>query len=208
MSIPFFVFFLFCWLARVMGGRVEVKLKGGPSPELVKVSKCTTVASGILKTTTGHNVSLSSDVLTFDTNGMEVEFQSCQPNFGNFNGTNGSPVGGHLRVKSNGECLSLLSPLTNPPFAVVSAPCYDSDDSGQTFLNVVRQSDGRIYFVGNTQVNGSWTFFHSQCLSGYFGPSGIPTSGDVQLNCVKNVTGHAVGFTGLFERNSTQTLIR
>ncbi len=55
---------------------------------------------------------------------------------------------GHIVVKSTGKCLSLKPGFTGPPFAVTVDDCYYSDDSGQTFSNFVKQSDGKIYFVG------------------------------------------------------------
>ncbi len=55
---------------------------------------------------------------------------------------------GHLVVKSSGKCLNLRMPYNSPPFAVVPVSCYYSDDSGQTFSNVIRKRNGKMYFVG------------------------------------------------------------
>lgn len=46
----------------------------------------------------GHNLNFIGGVLRFATgaNGLPVEFQSCQPNFGGYDGKNGRPIGGQL----------------------------------------------------------------------------------------------------------------
>jgi len=160
---------------------------------IVPISVCKTVATGTLSTANGHNLLLSSNILTYGKKGVKVEFQSCQPNFGHWNGTNNSPVGGHLVVKSTGKCLSIQEGQSAPPFTVTSSKCYYSDDSGQVFSNVIRKHNGDIFFAGVTQRDGSIIYFGSQCKHGFFGVSGSPTHGTAKLECADNHKHHIVG---------------
>jgi hypothetical protein len=41
----------------------------------------------------GHNLQIANGELVYG-GSLQVEFQSCQPNFGHFDGNNGIPVGG------------------------------------------------------------------------------------------------------------------
>src|SRR5258708_674155 len=106
-----FMFFL-SLLALVFSASAIEQRGGYLMPEIVKVSECKPIASGIFKTGTlcvwclrnlllpdtglanGRTVSLSSSGLTFSSDELQVEFQSCQPNFGGFDGSNNSPLGG------------------------------------------------------------------------------------------------------------------
>jgi len=68
----------------------------------------------------------------------------------NFTDQYSSP--GHIYVPSVGKCLT-ANPDSNgssggPPFTFGLSDCYYSDDSGQVFSNFVKQSDGKIYYVG------------------------------------------------------------
>ncbi|KAF9509636.1 hypothetical protein BS47DRAFT_1384303 [Hydnum rufescens UP504] len=157
----------------------------------VPTSICTTIASGTLRTTNGHNVHFVDDTLTFGSAPLAVEFQSCQPNFGRYDGQDGRPIGGHIYVPSTKKCLTIASgaPI---PFTVSQQPCETVDDSRQTFSNFIKQSDDKIYYVGNTQVDGSTIFHGDVCPSGYFGPVSSATSGTAALHCVNDP--HVVGF--------------
>ncbi|KAF8329459.1 uncharacterized protein EI90DRAFT_1399729 [Cantharellus anzutake] len=151
---------------------------------IVPTSQCTTIATGFLKTTNGHKLNLdASNKLSYSASGLEVDVQNCQPNFGRYDGTNGTPTEGHLVVKSTGKCLSLQTPYSGPPFTVTVDDCYYVDDSGSTFSNFIRQSDGTILFAGNTQEDGSYHFFQNQCAAGTYGVSGTATSGIATLQC-------------------------
>ncbi|KAF8327601.1 uncharacterized protein EI90DRAFT_1771352 [Cantharellus anzutake] len=124
------VAFLLCLLTLVTASPIEKRI--------VPISK-----------STGHKLSLSShNVLSFGKKDLHVDFQSCQPNFGHWDGKNSTPVGGHLVVKSTGKCLTIKTPYTSPPFTVTTEPCYYSDDSGQTFSNFIEGNGRKIYFVG------------------------------------------------------------
>ena len=46
-----------------------------------------------LNAANGHTMSISNGELVYG-GSLPVEFQSCQPNFGHFDGNNGTPVGG------------------------------------------------------------------------------------------------------------------
>lgn len=80
----------------------------------VPISKCTAIAQGTLRTSTqpsslsptpsefpdhvqraanGHTMHIVNGKLVYG-GSLQVEFQSCQPNFGQFDGNNGAPVGG------------------------------------------------------------------------------------------------------------------
>jgi len=158
---------------------------------IVPTSVCTTIASGTLRTTNGQNVHFADNTLTYGSTALEVEFQSCQPNFGGYDGQGGRPVGGHIYVPSTEKCLTIASgaPI---PFTVSQQTCETVDDSRQTFSNFIQQSDGKIYYVGNTQVDGSLIFHGDVCPSGYFGAVSSATSGTAKLHCVND--SHVVGF--------------
>lgn len=155
----------------------------------VPISKCTTIAKGNLKTTNGHTLQLSGDELKFG-GSLAVEFQSCQPNFGKYDGKDGRPVGGHIYIPSTKKCLTAKT-NNGPPFAFGQDECYISDDSGQVFSNFIKQSDGKIYYVGTNQADGSEIFWGNECSSGYFGVPSATTSGVVEFQCVNK--GHIIG---------------
>jgi len=121
----------------------------------------------------GHTMQIVNGELVYG-GSLQVEFQSCQPNFGQFDGNNGAPVGGkplgfpyldsftilltnnsssgHIFVPSVGKCLT-ANPNSSgssggPPFTFGLSDCYYSDDSGQVFSNFVKKSNGKIYYVG------------------------------------------------------------
>jgi hypothetical protein len=157
---------------------------------IVPISVCTTtIAKGTLRSTTGHDLHFVGGDLSFG-GSLQVEFNSCQPNFGGFDGKDGRPVGGHIYVPSQGKCLT-TSTVKGPPFTFSLAECEYSDDSSQTFSNFVKQSDGKIYYVGGTQVDGSYIFEGNVCASGYFGVSSSQSSGTAKFQCVND--GHIVG---------------
>jgi len=80
---------------------------------------------------------------------------------------------------------------STPPFKVEETDCYFSDDSGQTFSQFIKQSDGKIYFVGGNQADGSYIYYGDVCSSGYFGVSSSATSGTTGFSCVND--GHIIG---------------
>jgi len=155
----------------------------------VPISNCTTIATGNLRTTNGQTFQLSGGQLVFG-GSLQVEFQSCQPNFGLFDGQNGTPVGGHIYIPSTQQCLTVPT-IGTVPFTVGQQPCEFSDDSRQVFTNFVKQSDGKIYYVGGTQADGSYIWHSDVCSSGYFGVSSSATSGAAELACVND--GHIIG---------------
>jgi len=159
----------------------------GPINEIVPVEQCNTIATGKLGTSGSANLTqfgLSKDnILTFGESPLEVEFQSCQPNFGHFDGQDGRPTGGHIVVSSTGQCLTLNPDYAEPPYTFTVADCYFSDDSGQEASAFVQKSDGSIYFVGNTQADGSQNWHADTCRTGYFGVITSAKSGPVEFGC-------------------------
>jgi hypothetical protein len=149
----------------------------------VPVSKCSTVLRGVLKTAHGETLSLKNNKLVYGGKGLEVKFQSCQPNFGQFDGKKGRPLGGHVYVPSIKKCLSIPSP-GKTPYEVSVDKCEYSDDSIQTFFNFVKDHNA-FYWVGGTQADHSYT--HGSCKSGHYGPLTNGSKGNkVQLKCDKS----------------------
>lgn len=160
----------------------------------VPISKCTKIAEGPLRTANGHTLQIANGELVYG-GSLHVEFQSCQPNFGQFDGNNGTPVGGHIYVPSVGKCLTANPDSSGssggPPFTFGLSDCYYSDDSGQVFSNFVKKSNGKIYYVGTTQADRDNIFWGSVCPSGFFGVPSRTKSGPVKFSCIDH--GHVVG---------------
>ncbi|KAF8319416.1 hypothetical protein DL93DRAFT_2075083 [Clavulina sp. PMI_390] len=155
----------------------------------VPTSVCTTIDTGILKTSlvpysTAPHLHFVKNTLSFGGH-LTVEFQSCQPNFGHYDGSayDIHLTGGHLFVPSTGLCLTAKSLVDGPPFQFEEATCEYTDDSRQTFQQFVRQDDGIIYYAGNSQADGSTVFFGDQCALGQFGIDRTQTSGTVEFQC-------------------------
>ncbi|KAF8318681.1 hypothetical protein DL93DRAFT_2095057 [Clavulina sp. PMI_390] len=157
---------------------------------IVPTENCTTVATGNLRTTNGHTFQLSGGELKFG-GSLAVEFQSCTPNFGGYTGANGTPIEGHIYVPSTKQCLTANPTSSGPPFTFGTAACYYSDDSGQYASSFIKQSDGKIYYVGVTQADGSVIAYGDVCKSGYFGVLSSTTSGVASFSCVND--GHVIG---------------
>ncbi|KAF8313807.1 hypothetical protein DL93DRAFT_1119570 [Clavulina sp. PMI_390] len=157
------------------------------SPLTVGVEKCTTVSTGNLKTTNGHDLHLVNDVLKFGSS-LAVEFRRCTPNFG---GYSGDTVEGHLYIPSTKKCLTLKG-TGGPPFKFGQAACYYSDDSGQVSSSFIKKKDGSIFFVGDSTADGSIVYYGNKCKSGTFGVSSSATSGVAKFKCVDD---GAIGLT-------------
>jgi hypothetical protein len=187
------VSFTFASLSAIVISALAIAgVQAAPVARDVPTSKCTTIASGQLKTTNGHTFEYATSELRFG-GSLEVEFQSCQPNFGGYDGKDGRPIGGHIYVPEAKKCLTAYPSNTGPPFKFNLDNCYFSDDSGQVYSNFIKQSDGKIYYVGINQADGSEIFWGDECSSGYFGVSSSATSGVAEFSCVNN--GHVIGLT-------------
>ncbi|KAF8315018.1 hypothetical protein DL93DRAFT_2167053 [Clavulina sp. PMI_390] len=154
---------------------------------IVGTEKCTTVATGNLRTSKGVELGFVGSTLEFG-GPLEVEFQSCTPNFGGYTGTDNTPIEGHIYIPSTGKCLTTNSATSasGPPFVFEQDDCYYSDDSGQFSSSFIKQSDGSIYYAGVTQADGSIIAWGDVCKSGYFGVLSTQTDGVATMSCVDN----------------------
>jgi len=166
------------------------------STRIVPISECKTVSTGTLKTSSGHALNFgTSGNLSFASTGLAVQFKSCQPNFGGYDGKNGRATGGHIYVPSTGKCISTDSDAMSSsgvPFTFTQETCERSDDSSQVFSNFAKDSTGNILYVGGTQADGSYKFYGDVCSTGKFGVKASLTSGTAKFHCSTDS-----GITGL-----------
>jgi len=149
------------------------------------VSTCTIIKTGVLKAD-GHLIGISDDQtvsIGISSNQLVATFQSCQPNFGHYDGANNSPLEGHLVDTSTNKCLSLKPGFSNPPFTLTVEDCCFGDDDGSISQNFIKDVYNRIWFAGGTKKDHSSIWYQSQCLSGTFGIDRTTQKGPVGLKC-------------------------
>jgi len=102
--------------------------------------------------------------------GLEVEFQQCDPNFEDIP-QNATLVTGHMYVPYLDACLAADLSTGTPPYTLTAQPCYYSDDSGQVYQQwwMVDGASGVEYLWAGVTDNLGDVEDGNVCPSGTFG---------------------------------------
>ncbi|EJT96639.1 hypothetical protein DACRYDRAFT_25577 [Dacryopinax primogenitus] len=115
---------------------LSLPFQRAPLPRIVGTESCTPLTSGIL---TGESLSNPQNFFLWGTgnvlyyggsDGLEVQFQACSPNFEAFT-NNATFATGHLYVPYISKCLSVDPPNGPPPHVLQAEDCTYNEDSGQ-----------------------------------------------------------------------------
>ncbi|KAB5593210.1 putative effector protein [Ceratobasidium theobromae] len=172
---------------------------------IVGTETCTKRTSGYLTGANGQKFAISKDgsrVVNANSGsgGLEVEFQSCDPNFNKWSNSGDGPYGGHIYVPRANKCLHVPSYNPNVTYKLELQDCYYSNDSGQFAYNFL-QKGSDYYWSGATMSDASIIQGQdNECSDGLFGyQSGeggaVKTSGTAVVACAsgKNVQTFKIG---------------
>jgi len=172
-------------------------------PRDVGTELCTTVTSGVLSggAIADHPQNFflwpGSDgvqqLYYGGSDGLEVEFQRCDPNFQNFP-QNSTLVTGHMYIPSLSLCLSVDPPNGPPPHVLQAENCTYSEDSGQILQQwwMVNGTSGVEYVWAGFTDNRGNVQNADTCTRGTFGYAAgndtatPPTEGLAQIVCTSD----------------------
>ncbi|KZO91687.1 hypothetical protein CALVIDRAFT_568000 [Calocera viscosa TUFC12733] len=168
-----------------------------PLPRAVGTETCTTLTSGVLSggALADHpqNFFIWDNVLYYGgSDGLEVEFQRCDPNFEGFP-QNSTLITGHIYVPSLSACLAVDPPNGAEPHTLTAEPCTYSEDSGQILQQWwwVNGASGVEYVWAGFTDNRGNVQNADTCSSGTFGYAvadlaSPPTEGVAQIVCTSD----------------------